>query len=109
MRRPFLNRSVPLLGQSLPMATVLLIGFVVLGSALLSLMQRQGVPALSLAMFSPSLVLGGQIWRLLTWGFFETDGQNLIFGALMLGFFGRDLAAHWGGARYLTVCAVLVT
>ena len=108
MRRSFLNRPVALLGQSLPMASVLLIGFVVLGSAILSLMQRQGVPALSLAMFSPSLVLGGQIWRLVTWGFFETDGQNLVFGALMLFFFGRDLAAHWGGARYLTLCALLV-
>jgi hypothetical protein len=109
MRRSFLNRPVPVLGQSLPMAAVLLIGFVVLGSALLSLMQRQGVPALSLAVFSPSQVLSGQIWRLVTWGFFETDGQGLVFGALMLGFFGRDLAAHWGGARYLSLCAALVT
>jgi len=90
------------------MASVVLIAFVVLGSALLSLMQRQGVPALSLAVFSPSLVFSGQIWRLLTWGFFETDGQNLVFGALMLGFFGRDLSALWGGARYLTICALMV-
>lgn len=108
MPRSFLNRPVSLLGQSLPMAPLLLICGVVLGSALAALAERMGVPALSLAMLSPALVTEAQIWRLVTWGFFETDGQNLVLGALMLGIFGRDLAGLWGGARYLVVCALLV-
>lgn len=87
------------------MASLALIAFAVIGSALLSLTNRLGIPSISLALLSPQLVLGGQIWRLLTWAFFELDGQNLIFGALMLGFFGRDLAALWGGGRYLVVCS----
>ncbi|MBX7184349.1 MAG: hypothetical protein K1Y01_04305 [Vicinamibacteria bacterium] len=108
MRRPFLDRPVALLGQYLPMASLALIVFTVVGSALLSLTTRLGVSSISAALLSPSLVLGGQLWRLLSWGFFELDGQNLVFGALMLGFFGRDLAASWGGMRYLLVCAGVV-
>jgi hypothetical protein len=89
------------------MASLALIVFVVIGSALLSLSTRLGVPSIGLALLSPSLVVAGQVWRLVTWAFFELDGQNLVLGALMLGFFGRDLAAVWGGARYLLVCAGL--
>ena len=104
MRRSFLNRPVAILGQSMPMASLALIVFVVLGSALLALSTRMGLPALHLAALLPALVLQGQVWRTLTWALFEADGQNLVFGSLMLGIFGRDLAGLWGGARYLLVC-----
>lgn len=93
-----------ILGQYLPLASLALLVVAVVGSALLSLTTRLGVPSISLTLLSPALVLGGQVWRLIPWAFFELDGQNLVFGALMLGFFGRDLAAVWGGARYLLVC-----
>lgn len=107
MRRSFLNRPVALLGQSLPMASLVLVVVVVLGSAVLALTSRLGLPFLSLAILSPSLVLAGQVWRMVTWAFFETDGQNLVFGAMMLAIFGRDLAAMWGGGRYLVICGGL--
>ncbi len=109
MRSPFLNRPVAILGQSLPMASILLIVVVILGSAFLAFFERSGVPSLRLALLSPALVLVGQVWRLVTWGFFEGDGQNLVFGSLMLAIFGRDLAGLWGGARYLIVCALIVS
>lgn len=108
MRSSFLNRPVSILGQSLPMASLALIAFAVLGSAIGMLAERMGMPSLSLAMLLPALVMEGQVWRLLVWGFFETDGQNLVIGALMLAIFGRDLAGLWGGVRYLVVCALLV-
>lgn len=108
MRRSFLNRPVAILGQSMPMASILLIVVVILGSAFLSFFERSGVPSLRLAPLSPVLVLGGQIWRVVTWGFFENDGQNLVFGSLMLAVFGRDLAGLWGGVRYLVICALIV-
>ncbi len=104
MSRSFLNRPVAILNQSMPMASLVLIVFVVLGSALLAFTARLGAPSLSLVLLSPSLVLEGQVWRMVTWAFFEADGQNLVFGALMLGVFGRDLAALWGGVRYLVIC-----
>jgi hypothetical protein len=86
------------------MAALVLIVFVVLGSAALALTSRLGLPSASLSTLSPFLVVRGQIWRMATWSFFEPDGQNLVFGSLMLGVFGRDLAALWGGARYLIIC-----
>ncbi|MBK5256027.1 MAG: hypothetical protein JJE39_08335 [Vicinamibacteria bacterium] len=104
MRRSFLNRPVAILGQSMPMASLALIAFVVVGSATLALTSRLGAPLLSLSTLSPSLVFRGQIWRTATWAFVEADGQNLVFGSLMLGIFGRDLAALWGGVRYLIIC-----
>jgi len=105
MRRSFLNRPVSILGQPMPMASVVLIAVVVLGSAGLALTTRLGVPTLALSTLSPFLVVRGQIWRMLTWAFFDVDGQNLVFGSLMLGIFGRDLASLWGGVRYLVICA----
>jgi membrane associated rhomboid family serine protease len=105
MSRSFLNRPVAILSQSMPMASLVLIVFVVVGSALLAFAARLGLPFLGLAVLSPSLVLQGQVWRMVTWAFFEADGQNLVFGSLMLGIFGRDLAALWGGVRYLVICA----
>ncbi len=90
------------------MACLALIVFVVLGSALGVFLERVGLKGLSLAMLSPTLVTSGEVWRMLTWGFFEPDGQNLIFGALMLAIFGRDLGGLWGGARYLVICALVV-
>ena len=87
------------------MASLVLIVFVILGSAFLAFAARAGLPFFGLTPLSPALVLQGQAWRLLTWAFFEADGQNLVFGSLMLAIFGRDLAAFWGGVRYLLVCA----
>ena len=82
MRRPFLDRPVALLGQYLPMASLVLIVVAVIGSALLSLTTRLGVPSISLALLSPSLVAGGQIWRLATWAFFTgIQGGDLAGGA----------------------------
>ena len=107
MRRSFLNRPVTVLGQAMPMASLGLIVFIVGGSALLALISRLGVPGLSLATLAPFLVLRGEVWRALTWAFFEADGQNLVFGSLMLGIFGRDLAGLWGGGRYLLVCTLV--
>ena len=86
------------------MAALAMVIFAVVGSALLALITRSGVAAIGLSLLSPALVLNGQIWRLVTWAFFELNGQSLLFGSLMLGFFGRDLASLWGGARYLGVC-----
>jgi membrane associated rhomboid family serine protease len=58
------------------------------------------VPAF--AAFVPALVLRGEVWRLVTWPFVEgRDPLSLIFGALTLYWFGRDLTWAWGPRRFL--------
>jgi membrane associated rhomboid family serine protease len=49
----------------------------------------------------PGYVWRGEIWRLVTWSFVETDPLSLIFGAMMLYMFGRDLCFAWGPRRFL--------
>jgi membrane associated rhomboid family serine protease len=49
----------------------------------------------------PMLVWEGQLWRLLTWTFIETEPLSLIFGAMMLYMFGRDLCYAWDARRFV--------
>ena len=69
----------------------------------------------SMAALIPAAVLGLQLWRLVTWVFVETDPLSLVFGGLMLYWFGRDLAWAWGPQRFLytwfglTAAAAFVT
>jgi membrane associated rhomboid family serine protease len=58
-------------------------------------------PVRDATFFSPILVWRGEIWRLLTYPFFENDPFALLFGGLMLWMFGRDLALDWGERRFL--------
>jgi membrane associated rhomboid family serine protease len=58
-------------------------------------------------LLSPRLVLEGEGWRLLTWAVLETNLLNLVFAALTLFWFGRDLAHAWGPRRFLAAYAVL--
>jgi membrane associated rhomboid family serine protease len=46
-------------------------------------------------------VFAGQLWRLLTWAFFELDPLGLIFAGLALFWFGSDLVRTWGPTRFL--------
>lgn len=56
----------------------------------------------SLLTFDPSLIVRGQIWRLVTW-IFISDSSNLIIEALVLYFYyfiGSTLEAQWGAGRF---------
>jgi membrane associated rhomboid family serine protease len=45
----------------------------------------------------------GQIWRLVTWVFYELDVLPLVFACLTLYWFAGDLAREWGARRLLAV------
>lgn len=67
------------------------------------ILQNNGIfPLVSYGGLVPGLVLHGQVWRLLTWVFVGTgaDPIGLLFGFLMLYWFGRDLAMMWGSRRF---------
>ncbi len=61
----------------------------------------RGYGLVDLAALVPALVWRGEVWRLVTWVFFETDPLSLVFGALTLFWFGRDLCNAWGPRRFL--------
>jgi membrane associated rhomboid family serine protease len=92
-----LSRSVGILGIRVPTVIAALAGVFLLLSVLI-------VASLSLfawGMLSPERVLGGQLWRLVTWSLFVTHPINLIFAWLVLYFFGKDLVQAWGPARFI--------
>jgi membrane associated rhomboid family serine protease len=64
---------------------------------------RNGLPLIRLGILQPELVFRGEVWRLVTWVFFELQPISLIFACLMLYWFGRDLAQRWGAMRFLAV------
>ncbi len=61
----------------------------------------RGYGLVEAAALIPVRVWQGQVWRLVTWVFFETDPLSLLFGALTLYWFGRDLCYAWGSQRFL--------
>jgi membrane associated rhomboid family serine protease len=56
---------------------------------------------LALAELSPGHILQGQIWRLVTWPFFQDHPFTLIFGGMMIYFVGQQLAYVWSERRFL--------
>jgi membrane associated rhomboid family serine protease len=63
--------------------------------------ERNGLPLLQLFVLAPRAVWGGEVWRLVTWVLVETEPINLLFGGLVLFWFGRDLVEAWGERRFL--------
>ncbi len=110
MRRvPFLQRHVTVLGARFPMAPMLLAGTTLVATVLGVAGARNGIGSLlALGLLQPGAVLSGQVWRLVTWTFFEPSPLGLIFAVLSLLFFGRDLASSWGPERFLLRCLGLV-
>lgn len=62
---------------------------------------RNGLPLYGFLLLEPRAVWRGEVWRLLTWVLVENEPLNLIFGGLVLWFFGRDLVDSWGERRFL--------
>jgi membrane associated rhomboid family serine protease len=91
------------LGGRVPVVVALLGGLTLGGSILGAVSLRNGLPLLGMTALSPERVGAGEVWRLLTWVFFERDPLNLIFACLGLWWFGRDLAGAWGPVRFLAV------
>ncbi len=90
-------------GGRVPSTVGGLIAAIVLAS-LLGALDRSaggGSSLVSLAALNPALVWQGQVWRLFSWVFFERDPLSLLFGALTLYWFGRDLCQAWGSRRFL--------
>ncbi len=76
------------------------VGGLIAGMVLASLLGRLGgLAAWTVLRAEP--VFEGEVWRLLTWTFLDGDPLSLLFAALTLYWFGRDLAAAWGARRFV--------
>jgi hypothetical protein len=90
-------------GGRLPWAVGLLLSLVLGLSLIAAFSERHFGSLFKLAALLPDHVWHGQVWRLITWTFFEPTALGLIWTALMIYWFGRDLAAQWGSRRFLGV------
>ncbi len=86
-------------GGRVPATVGALIAAIVVASLLGALGRGHGL--VETAALVPAFVWEGQVWRLVTWVFFETDPLSLLFGGLTLYWFGRDLCFAWGARRFL--------
>jgi len=105
--RPFqLHRgSVYLFGSRFPAPVIAILALTLLGTIVGAVLLRNGVPALAYVGLAPAAVWQGEIWRLLTWFFFAPGigPISLIFWAIILLVFGRDLCDAWGWRRFVGV------
>jgi membrane associated rhomboid family serine protease len=88
-------------GGRVPAAVGGLIAVTVAASLVAVVGERNGLPLLQLAALQPRVVWSGEVWRLVTWVLVETEPLNLLFGGLVLYWFGRDLVDAWGEGRFL--------
>jgi membrane associated rhomboid family serine protease len=63
--------------------------------------DQMGYPLRGLLVLQPAAVLRGEVWRLATWVLLEDSPVNLLFGGLVLWWFGRDMVDAWGPRRFL--------
>lgn len=99
-----LRRDVTLLGGRFPVVAVGLAAT----TLVISILGANVAAVQALGLMAPSLVWSGQLWRLLTWTFFELSPLGLIFVCLLFLLFGRELAHRWGATGFLQVCAGIV-
>jgi membrane associated rhomboid family serine protease len=88
-------------GGRVPAAVGGLIAATVVVSLVAVVGERNGFPLRQLFVLAPQSVWGGEVWRLATWVLVETEPLNLLFGGLVLFWFGRDLVEAWGERRFL--------
>jgi membrane associated rhomboid family serine protease len=106
MRPLALHRgSVYLFGSRFPAAVIILFVATLVATLVGVVGYRNGFPLLDHVGLSPRAVGQGQVWRLVTWVFFDPSVSplSLLFFGMMLLMFGRDLCDAWGWRRFTAV------
>src|SRR5688572_16280848 len=97
--------NVYLFGSRFPAAVVAIFAVTLLATLVGVVGYRNGFLLLDYVGLVPAAVLHGQLWRLLTWFFFDPgiDPLSLLFWAMALLMFGRDLCDAWGWRLFTAV------
>jgi hypothetical protein len=77
------------------------VGVLLIATALLSIFTWQNRALGALLALSPLHVLGGEVWRLVSWPFVQGDPFGLIFVALMFWWLAPQLYFGWGQGRFM--------
>jgi len=88
-------------GGRVPAAVGGLIVATVVTSLVAAVGGRSGLGLHQLLLLDTGAIWRGEVWRLVTWVLVENDPLNLLFGGLVLYWFGRDLVDAWGARRFL--------
>lgn len=106
MTRFLARGGVVILGRWLPTPVAWLAGL----TAVLSILGALVFPLLVAGVLVPVNVWAGELWRLVSWVFFERNPLALVFACLLIVWLGPDLWQRWGTRRLLAIylgCAVL--
>jgi membrane associated rhomboid family serine protease len=76
------------------------VGFLLAAMLVASVVAWQSPGFLAQAAFIPGGILAGQLWRLVSWAFVQTDPLGLLFVGLMLWWLGPQLIYAWGERRF---------
>lgn len=90
-------------GGRMPWAIGLVLTVTIVVSLTAAFASRHVLPFFELGALVPARVFRGELWRLVTWSVLERSPLSLLFGCLMLYWFGRDLAGLWGSRRFMAV------
>jgi membrane associated rhomboid family serine protease len=90
-------------GGRVPWAIGLVLTVTIVLSLTAAFASRHVLPFFELGALIPARVFRGELWRLGSWSVLEQSPLSLLFGCLMLYWFGRDLAGLWGSRRFLAV------
>jgi hypothetical protein len=103
-------------GNRVPGVLLVLVATVFLVSVVAAVGGRNGFPLYAWGAANPGDILTGQLWRLFTWEFFESEPLALLFACFIFLTLGIDLALRWGRVRFVlnflglsAIVAALVT
>lgn len=96
--RPAALGSVLTFGGRVPQSIGLIIALLVISTIAGWLTGQSGLAALD-----PASLIGGELWRLVTWAFVQPRGDafGLLFGGYVIWQMGQQLAYAWGERRFL--------
>jgi membrane associated rhomboid family serine protease len=87
----------------MPLVLMLVVGATFVLSVVSAILMQSGIAFGAYGLLAPRLVWEGQVWRLVTWQFFELEPIGLIFSVALIYWFGRDLCNAWGPRKFLAV------
>lgn len=92
-------RRIVTFGETVPVS----VGGILAAMLIVTIATMVWHPLWGLLCLDPALLVGGQVWRLVTWVFPQGDALSLLFAGFVLHWLGRDLAHTWSERRFLQV------